>query len=97
MITSCASLNPQPNPAEIDAIVQSNINTFDFVTDYLLAKEESYLFIEAADGKYFSEFEWKELNDTHIEAALRKLWRVGCTRIIKDEDCNSIFIAFGMP
>lgn len=89
-LVGCDLGNEPPKIEDIETRFDACRKDIELVTEYLILLDFEDAMIDDDDETYFSDFEWRDIEDTEVCSALDRLWENGVLRISKRSDLNSI-------
>lgn len=97
-LSGCSLRFDPPSPAEAREFLDRHREDIDLVTAYLLELDADYAFISKSllknPGKVFYAFETHDISSKEVVAAVRRLWRAGCTVMKKDDQNDNHTLSF---
>lgn len=92
---SCAGCSSRlkrdmPDAVSAQDCFDCNQDRIALVTDYLLSLKHPDVWINDANGTYFSDFEWHSIEDRTVRETIEALWESGISDIRKNTKANSI-------
>lgn len=87
---SCEFKQGLPDLATAQDKYNQNAESMKIVTDYLLSLPYECASIDEPNGTFFSDFEWRSIDDEDVCAAIKLLWESEISSIIKSEEMNAV-------
>jgi len=86
----CRIESTPPEASAMEKVFQQHREDLAMVRDFLLSLGSASASIRSSDGKFFSNFEWKHIEDAKVVDAIEKLWGNGTSSIVLYQEWNSI-------
>lgn len=89
-VSGCQLKQDLPDVVSIQDRFEYNKENITLVTEYLLDLSYPDAWIREPNGTYFSDFEWRTIEDERVCEAIETLWENGISNIDKTAEDNSI-------